>query len=96
VYGENVLAVVMTGMGQDGLRGCECIKEANGQVIVQDEETSVVWGMPGFVARAGLADSVLPVNQIGKEIIHRVMNSRRVVQPTSSAAVSAKPLQPAT
>ena len=62
VFGQNALAVVMTGMGQDGLRGCELIKEAHGQVIVQDEASSVVWGMPGYVAKAGLADSVLPVN----------------------------------
>ena len=55
----------MTGMGQDGLRGCEYIKEAGGQVIVQDEASSVVWGMPGFVAKAGLADSVLPLAAIG-------------------------------
>ncbi len=64
VFGQNVLAVVMTGMGQDGLRGCELIKEAHGQVIVQDEASSVVWGMPGYVAKAGLADSILPLTEI--------------------------------
>ena len=53
---RTALAVVLTGMGQDGLRGCEAIREAGGQVLVQDEATSVVWGMPGYVARAGLAD----------------------------------------
>ena len=47
-------------MGQDGLRGCEAIREAGGQVLAQDEATSVVWGMPGYVAQAGLADRVLP------------------------------------
>ncbi|MEP6781036.1 MAG: chemotaxis response regulator protein-glutamate methylesterase, partial [Gemmatimonadaceae bacterium] len=59
-YGAGVLAVILTGMGQDGLRGAELVKEAGGTVIVQDEATSVVWGMPGHVANAGLADAVLP------------------------------------
>jgi two-component system chemotaxis response regulator CheB len=71
-YGRNALAVVLTGMGQDGLRGCEAIREAGGQIIVQDEPTSVVWGMPGYVARAGLADRVLPISLIGDEIVRRV------------------------
>lgn len=69
IYGAKTLSVILTGMGQDGLIGCEHIKDAGGQVIVQDEESSVVWGMPGFVARAGLADEVLPLNQIGQKIM---------------------------
>ena len=77
LFGQNALAVIMTGMGQDGLRGCELIKQANGQVIVQDEASSVIWGMPGFVAKAGLADSVLPVTQIADEIVRRVQRGRR-------------------
>ena len=72
VYGAGSLAVVMTGMGQDGLRGCERIRETGGQILVQDEATSVVWGMPGFVARAGLADRILPLNDLADEIIWRV------------------------
>jgi two-component system chemotaxis response regulator CheB len=75
-YGGGVLGVVMTGMGQDGLRGSERIREAGGQVFVQDEETSVVWGMPGFVANAGLADKVLPLQQLGSEIVRRVRAGR--------------------
>jgi two-component system chemotaxis response regulator CheB len=71
-YGTGALAVVLTGMGQDGLRGCEAVRESGGQVIVQDEATSVVWGMPGAVARAGLADRVLPISLIGEEIARRV------------------------
>jgi two-component system chemotaxis response regulator CheB len=67
-YGGRVLGVVMTGMGQDGFRGCELIREAGGHVVVQDEESSVVWGMPGYVARAGLADKVLPLSEIAGEI----------------------------
>jgi two-component system chemotaxis response regulator CheB len=71
-YGGRVLGVVLTGMGQDGLRGCELIHEKRGQVVVQDEATSVVWGMPGYVFQAGFADRVLPLNQIAQEIIRRV------------------------
>jgi two-component system chemotaxis response regulator CheB len=71
-YGPRVLAVVLTGMGQDGLRGCECVRAAGGQVLVQDEASSVVWSMPGVVAQAGLADRVLPLGALGPEIIQRV------------------------
>lgn len=76
VCGPNCLAVVLTGMGQDGLRGCQEIRAAGGQVIVQDEASSVVWGMPGNVARSGLADKVLPLAVIGAEIVRRVAASR--------------------
>ncbi len=75
-YGANVLAVVLTGMGQDGLRGCEWVHEAGGTVLVQDEASSVVWGMPGFVANAGLAEKVLPLDQIGREIVRRANEGR--------------------
>jgi len=57
VFGPHVLAVVLTGMGQDGLRGCRHTDEAGGQILVQNEGISVVWGMPGMVLQAGLADS---------------------------------------
>ena len=77
-YGPGVLAVVMTGMGQDGLRGCEAIRAAGGTVLAQDEATSVVWGMPGFVANAGLAERVLPVKELGPEIVRRVMTASAV------------------
>jgi len=72
VFGPNSLGVILTGMGQDGLKGCEALCAAGSSVIVQDEASSVVWGMPGFVARAGLAEKVLPLDQIGGEIIRRV------------------------
>jgi len=75
--GGDVLAVILTGMGQDGLRGCEALNEAGAQIIAQDEATSVVWGMPGYVAGAGLADAVLPIEEIGPEILSRVGKSRR-------------------
>ncbi|MBZ5641135.1 MAG: chemotaxis response regulator protein-glutamate methylesterase [Acidobacteriia bacterium] len=73
VYGASALGIILTGMGQDGLKGCEALCAAGSSVIVQDEATSVVWGMPGFVARAGLAQKILPLDQIGNEIIHRAM-----------------------
>ena len=76
VYGPATLGVVMTGMGQDGLRGSEYIREAGGQVLAQDEATSVVWGMPGSVAQAGLADRILPLSQLGREIVQRAKQSR--------------------
>ncbi len=79
VYGPHALAVVMTGMGRDGLRGCEHIRTAGGQILVQDEASSVVWGMPGFVARAGLADQILPLSRLTDEIIARVSRHRRTV-----------------
>lgn len=75
-YGPRALGVVMTGMGQDGLRGSERIREAGGRVLAQDEATSVVWGMPGFVAQAGLAEKVVPLDQIAAEIVLRVSESR--------------------
>jgi two-component system chemotaxis response regulator CheB len=71
VYGSSLLAVMLTGMGYDGLKGTETVKEKGGQVVAQDEATSVIWGMPGAVVQAGLADSVLPIDKITDEIIFR-------------------------
>jgi two-component system chemotaxis response regulator CheB len=62
--GDAALAVVLTGMGQDGVGGCERIRAAGGQVLVQDESTSVIWGMPGLVVRAGLAHRVVPLDEM--------------------------------
>ncbi len=70
--GAHLLAVVMTGMGQDGLRGCVNISERQGQIIVQDQATSVVWGMPGAVAEAGLAQAIIPLHAIAPEITRRI------------------------
>jgi len=67
-YGATALAAVLTGMGSDGREGARSIVGAGGTVIAQDEETSVVWGMPGAVAQAGLAAAVLPLNNVGPEI----------------------------
>lgn len=71
-YGARVLSVVLTGMGSDGLKGAEVIRNLGGQVIVQDEQSSVVWGMPAYVAEAGIAEAILPLEQIAPEIVNRV------------------------
>ena len=76
VYRANALAVVMTGMGNDGLKGCEAIRRAGGQILAQDESSSVVWGMPGFVAKAGLADGQIALPQLAGEILTRVRTAR--------------------
>ena len=72
VWGGGLLGVILTGMGQDGLLGATAIDAAGGAVVAQDEATSVVWGMPGAVACAGLASEILPLNLIGQAITRRV------------------------
>ena len=78
-FGGRVLAVVMTGMGQDGLLGAHPIRAAGGQIVVQDRASSVVWGMPGFIASAGLADKVVPLAQLAHEIDRRVATGRTLL-----------------
>lgn len=80
-----VLAVVMTGMGHDGMRGCEAVRAGGGHVLAQDEATSVVWGMPGYVAQAGLADEVLPLQGIAAAIARRVWKAHKAPQGVLSA-----------
>jgi two-component system chemotaxis response regulator CheB len=89
VFGASALAIVMTGMGSDGVIGCRHIREHGGEVIVQDEASSVVWGMPGLVFASGLADAVYPLDQIGQEIARRVLQSRSVgaVVPSHSPLI---------
>jgi two-component system chemotaxis response regulator CheB len=96
VYGGNVLAVILTGMGQDGLRGCEVIREKGGRILIQDEATSVVWGMPGAVCRAGIADKMVPLSQISTEIntsvkgiSARAFASRNEFRPATSSLTPA-------
>lgn len=64
IYGKHSIAAVLTGMGKDGLRGSQMISEAGGYVVAQDQATSVVWGMPGAVAQAGLARQILTIEEI--------------------------------
>jgi two-component system chemotaxis response regulator CheB len=85
-YSSRALAVVLTGMGQDGLDGARHIHQSGGTVLAQDEASSVVWGMPGAVVRAGYADAVLPLGHLAAEIMRyaRVGRSASAVigQPT--------------
>ena len=64
IFGAQTLSVVLTGMGSDGTHGARAIGEAGGAVIVQDEATSTVWGMPGSIAKAGLAHEILPLRDL--------------------------------
>ena len=75
-YGPHVLAVMMTGMGNDGFQGCQQIRADGGQVLAQDKASSVVWGMPGVVARAGIADQVVSLYDLPAEIMKRVWSHR--------------------
>ena len=68
VYGAATLAVVLTGMGSDGLKGGRAIVQAGGSVLAQDEATSVVWGMPGAVATDGQCSAILPLAEVGPAI----------------------------
>jgi two-component system chemotaxis response regulator CheB len=76
LFGSAILSVVLTGMGHDGAAGAKVIAQAGGSVIAQDEESSVVWGMPGAVAQAGAASEILPLDQIGSKIV-RILNGGR-------------------
>ncbi len=84
VYGARTLAVVLTGMGYDGLRGCERLREVGGSILAQDEATSVVWGMPGAVA--SIADRILPLDQLGMEILRRAAVGRTPERAAAGAA----------
>ncbi len=87
-YGAKVLAVVLTGMGSDGLTGCRLIREHNGTVLAQDQQTSAVWGMPGVVAQAGLAHRVLPLKAIAPEILRLAgRGQREVLEPREATVI---------
>ncbi len=76
IFGAGILACVLTGMGHDGASGAAKIANGGGSVIAQDEESSVVWGMPGAVVQAGAAAEILPLDQIGGKIV-RILGGRR-------------------
>ncbi|MFT4726557.1 MAG: two-component system chemotaxis response regulator CheB [Granulosicoccus sp.] len=75
IFGSECLAVIMTGMGRDGLLGAESLSAAGALILVQDEASSVVWGMPGFVARAGLADEIVALDKMANAILSRLTKS---------------------
>jgi two-component system chemotaxis response regulator CheB len=68
-WGSAALALVLTGMGSDGAKGGAEIVAHGGSVIAQDEASSVVWGMPGAAANAGICAAILPLNQIGSKLV---------------------------
>ena len=72
VYGGAVLGLVLTGMGQDGLRGARAIHEAGGRVLVQSGPTCVIWGMPRAVEEAGIAEAVVPLPELSAAILQRI------------------------
>ena len=76
VWQASIMAVVLTGMGSDGMRGGKDIVAAGGSVIAQDEATSVVWGMPGAAANAGICAAVLPLNQIAPKLVRLFAGDR--------------------
>ena len=73
IFGKKAFGIILTGMGNDGLKGSQNLVEKGGRLIAQDEETSVVWGMPGAVANAGLCSEILPIDKIGPRIRKTVM-----------------------
>jgi two-component system chemotaxis response regulator CheB len=76
LYGGTVFAAVLTGMGQDGRGGAKVLRDAGAEILAQDEASSVVWGMPGAVVGAGLADEVLPLDRIASALLNRVRVGR--------------------
>ena len=76
VYGAGVLAVVLTGMGRDGLRGSESVRAAGGSILAQSEASSVVASMPAAIAAAGLADAIVPLENVGAEIARWIAGGR--------------------
>ncbi len=88
-YGRSVVAVVLTGMGTDGALGAVGLSKRGAYVIAQDEESSVVWGMPGAVVNAGVANEVLPVGQIGNAIAVQFSRGPRPANPRETEAADA-------
>lgn len=88
IFGGRTLGLILTGMGHDGLLGAQAIRRAGGQLIAQDEASSVVWGMPGAIVAAGLADAVLPLPLIAAGLVQRAAAGRM----TSPPGVPASPL----
>ncbi len=76
VWQGAILAVILTGMGSDGMRGGKEIVAAGGSIVAQDEATSVVWGMPGAAANAGICAAVLPLNQIAQKLVRLFSGDR--------------------
>jgi two-component system chemotaxis response regulator CheB len=91
IYGAGTLAVVMTGMGADGLAGARAVHEAGGAVLTQDESSSVVWGMPGRVTQAGIASAMLPLVSLADELTDRLRVGREGVLRRSAMCRGSMP-----
>jgi two-component system chemotaxis response regulator CheB len=76
LYGASAFATILTGMGQDGRGGAKVLRDGGAEILAQDEATSVVWGMPGAVVGAGLADEILPLDRIAAFLVNRVKTGR--------------------
>jgi len=87
VYGSGVLAVVLTGMGSDGMLGCRVVREQGGSVLAQDQASSTVWGMPAAVVHAGLAHKVLPLDEVVPEILRLVSRTQSEARELRESAV---------
>ncbi len=88
--GPNALGVLLTGMGDDGARGMKEMQEAGAATLVQDEKTSVVWGMPGSAVKLGAADHVLPLNRIAKKILaltEKAVREQRTRRPITNSSI---------
>lgn len=83
--------MVMTGMGSDGLKGSQLIHDAGGRIIIQDEASSVVWGMPGAIYGAGNADGIYPLGMLASEITRRVLESRKLQELSPLESVQNTP-----
>lgn len=89
MYGAGTLALMMTGMGSDGLDGARAVHERGGVVLAQDEATSAVWGMPGRVTEAGIASATLPLDALADELMQRAYAGRGMRMPVQHyAAIS--------
>ncbi len=77
VYGDGTLALVMTGMGSDGVAGARSVHQAGGMVWAQDEASSAVWGMPGRVMETGIVDALMPLGSLGEELTRQAWLMRR-------------------
>ena len=86
IYRDRTLAVVLTGMGRDGALGAKVVRDAGGEVFVQDEQTSVVWGMPGAVVSAGQSDRVLPLGDVARDLA-AVLGRRNATQGAAPGGV---------
>jgi two-component system chemotaxis response regulator CheB len=88
--GAGTLALIMTGMGQDGLEGARAVRKAGGAVLAQDEASSAVWGMPGRVVSEGLASACVPLESLAEVLVHRVAAGRPNWRTASTAGRSAE------